>query len=156
MRQVNKLQATVDNLDFPEKGRWVDISANVSLFQSAAVAATVNYAEVFVENNKATVLVRLTASAAGTPANNIYILLPVRLTPISGISVNQPLGTAIYQDTGSNHFQGIAAYVAVITGLPAIAMFEATTNNGNAIGTTPAVTIASGDEYGIDLTFEIA
>ncbi len=155
-RQVNRLQAEIDNLVFPEKGRWVDISADVSLFQLAAVAATVNYAELFIENNKATVLVRLTATAAGTTANNIYILLPDRLTPVSGTTTTQPLGTGIFNDAGSNLYDGTIIYPADIGGLPAMALKVSTITDGNVLGVNPGIAIASGDIYGINATFEIA
>lgn len=156
IKRINDLQRQVDSLIKPEVGRWVDISASVSLYQAAAVAATVNYAKALVENKKATVLVRLTATAAGTIANNIYILLPSYLTPVSGISTTQPLGTAIYNDTGSAHYQGIAVYIALITSLPAIAMYNASTTDGNVIGTNPSIAVASGDIFSFDVTFEIS
>ncbi len=153
VKRLNDLQRQVDNLIKPELGRWVTIVP--SLYQAAAVAATVNYARAFVENKKATVMVRLTATAAGTVGNNIYILLPATLIPASGISTTQPLGTAFYLDTGTAHYQGIAAYIATVTSLPAIAMFNATTTDGNVIGVNPAVTVASGDVFSLDVTFEI-
>ncbi len=153
VKRLNELQRQVDNLIKPELGRWVTIVP--SLYQAAAVAATVNYARAFVENRKATVMVRLTATAAGTAGNNIYILLPATLIPASGILTTQPLGTAFYLDTGAAHYQGIAAYIADVGGLPAIAMFNDTTTDGNVIGVNPAVTVASGDVFSLDVTFEI-
>ncbi len=153
VKRLNDLQRQVDNLIKPELGRWVTIVP--SLYQAAAVAATVNYARAFVENKKATVMVRLTATAAGTIANNIYILLPATLIPASGITTTQPLGTAFYLDSGTAHYQGIAAYIADVGGLPAIAIFNATVTDGNVIGVNPSIAVASGDVFSFDVTFEI-
>lgn len=146
---------------FAGDGTWhqaisEDISGSVSLYQNAAVAATVNYAKAFVENKKATVIVRLTSTATGTTANNIYILLPDSLTPISGISLFQTLGTGLYLDAGTALYDGTVAYPADIGGLPAMALKESNTIDSGLIGVNPAIAIASGDIYSINLTFEIA
>lgn len=155
MRRLVKLEQDVAGLLKPEVGRWVDISASVSLYQNAAVAATVNYAKVFVGKNRATVIARLTATAAGSAGSNIYIILPDYLTPASGIASGQPLGAGQYLD-GSVHYNGNVFYVADIGGLPALALRVATVTDGNVIGTNPNIAIASSDVFSVDATFEIS
>ncbi len=152
VKRVNELQRQVDNLIKPELGRWVTIVP--SLYQAAAVAATVNYARAFVENKKATVILKLTATAAGTIANNIYALLPAIYTPLSGATSTLPLGEGIYSDGGVVYTCGVF-YLATVGGLPAFGLRVSTITDGNVIGVNPNIAVASGDVLSLDVTFEI-
>lgn len=155
-REFNRLKQQFDNLVKPEVGGWKDISADVSLYQNATVAANVNYAMAYVSNKSAIVQIRQTATAAGSAGNNIYTVLPASLTPDTGISTTTPLGTAIYLDSGTAQYVGVAAYVIDIAGNPAITMFAATITDGSAVGANPNIAIASNDVFELDLVFKIA
>ena len=152
VRRVNDLQRQVENLIKPELGRWVTIAP--SLYQAADVAKTVNYARAFVENRKATVILKLTATAAGTITNNIYALLPAIYTPASGATATLPLGEGTYVD-GAVHYTCGVFYLAIVGGLPAFGLRVATITDGNVIGVNPNIAVASGDVLSFDVTFEI-
>mgnify|MGYP001614137797 CR=1 FL=1 len=152
VKRVNDLQRQVENLIKPELGRWVTIVP--SLYQAAAVAATVNYARAFVENKKATIILKMTATAAGTVANNIYALLPAIYTPASGTTATVPLGEGTYLD-GAVHYTCGVFYLAAIGGLPAFGLRVSTITDGNVIGANPSIAVASGDVFSFDVTFEI-
>lgn len=134
-------------------GAWADFTP--SLYQSAAVAATVNYARLFLDNSKVTIICRLTATAAGTVTNNIYIIIPTTYTPASGTTSSLPLGEGTYVD-GSVYYTCGVFYLAAVGGGIAFGLRVSSVTDGNVIGVNPNIAIASNDIIAMDITFEVS
>lgn len=133
---------------------WRDISADIQLYQNGNITSTVTYAYAITLAKTTFIDVLLTATAAGTATNNIYILLPAVYTPNSGISVNKPIGVGEYLDNGSALYSGKAVYVATVSSMPAIALKIDTVTDGNVIGVNPNIAVASNDVMSLNLVFE--
>lgn len=125
-----------------------------SLYQNGDRSSSIARARYYLDDKHAIVSLLLSATAAGSAGNNVYVLLPTFLTPASGQTSALPIGVFTLFDTGSAVYHGNAVYVATASGLPAVGCQYAT--DGNVVGANPNMALASGDTVGMHLSYEVA
>lgn len=115
--------------------------------QGGAVATSAATGAYAVIGKTALVQCALTASAAGTGANNILLAsLPAAIAPKTP---NVLIGSGLYNDAG-------ALYTLVAVRASASTIHFYGYNTTDEFGVNPAITIASGDVMHVQLAYEIA
>ncbi len=154
VRRVNDLQRQVDNLIKPEKGRWVEFTP--TLYQSAAVASTSLEGAYFVDNFKVNVVAYVTATAAGTIAQDVLILVPISsiYAPRMGANFAMPVGVFDVLDQNGGFYHGYAIYNGIVSG--SLSFGGMAHLSGTPIGRTPSFALASTDIVAMDLTYRIS
>lgn len=137
---------------FRKRIGWQSFSP--TLHQSAAVGATVTDGRYRVDDGLAHVMATLTATAAGTVGNAVYIILPAYLAPATGSNSSLSLGIFSIADVGGPlWYTGFAAQHTTVGGLPAIGGIAH--GLANSIGIAPSFALASGDIISVNLKYRI-
>lgn len=123
---------------------WVDYTP--TLTQSATVTKTINNARYCQIQKTVFVQVYLIATSAGTAGNIVQIGLPLAARAANSSTT----GIGQLYDASTNTIYVVSAY---LTNTNACAFLYQT---GNPFGISPAITIASGDQLQMNLTYEIA
>lgn len=143
IRQVNKLQTTVDGLIKPEIGRWLDWSPTVD--QGGAVAATITEAQYKANRDDVRIYCQLAITGAGVAANAIIIAgWPTAINPSPGPS-SWPVGVGVIVDSGTEAYEGVVG----INSSNQLSLFSPTTNN--FVGANPSFALANGDSIYFNL-----
>jgi len=123
---------------------WVDYTP--TLVQGATITKTISNARYCQIQKTVFVQVYMIATSAGTAANILYIGLP--LNARTGNS--STTGIAQLYDASTNTIYVASAY------LDNAARCAFLYQTGNPFGVSPAITIASGDQLQMNLTYEVA
>lgn len=149
LQKLIKVEQRVEALVKPEVGRWQDWTP--AIYQNGNVASTVDFARYIVKEDLVTLVAVVTATAAGSATNNIYVLGPAALTP--QINNNHPIGAAQYAD-GSVWYSCHVVYSTTVSGQPAFGFRVNTVTDGNVIGVNPNIAVASGDIISFTAAYE--
>lgn len=147
IRQVNKLQAIVDEDVQPEVGRWITWTPTVT--QDVSVTVTVTLARYIVSEDIARILVELAVTGSGTTANPIVIGgLPTIMQPANPSS-NGVIGDFAILDNGT------AWYTGVVVPFGANDLrFRRDGASSNFVGQAPAFALANTDVISFKGTWE--
>ncbi len=127
-------------------GAWTSYTPTWT--QSAAITKTVNYAKYNQVQKTVWVSMSMAATSAGTAANAIAVSLPV--TAATSLSVAIGSGS-FYDSSPAGHYAGAAILLSSTT----VGLYTSASTTG-AVGVTPAVTVASGDQIFLSLCYEAA
>lgn len=122
---------------------WVDYTP--TLTQSATVTKTINHARYCQIQKTVIVQIFLIATSAGTASQNVAVGLP-----FTAKSTNSFIGSGFVYDANTNTMYNI---LPTADAGPTFTMFYQT---GNNFGSSPAVTLANGDQLRFQLAYEIA
>ena len=128
--------------------RWLNYIPVIGQGASTDIAKTVTYAKYKISENKVEAIVYLVSTAAGTAGSNILVTTPT--TAIITTTYGQ-YGTGEYTDSGT----AVYYCTSVLASTTSIALgANSVTTTGALIGTTPAITVASGDIFESRISYE--
>lgn len=117
--------------------------------QGVGITFTNNYSKYLVDGKTVFYNASLVATSAGTPGSLIRVTLPIAST---SATVYRVIGTATFIDVSP-----FTTYVCAVSQPTTTEIyFQNDASAGTSLGTTPAVTVASGDYINFEVTYEIA
>lgn len=151
IRQINRLQQQVDSLKKPEVGRWVDWTPTV--YQSGNVAVTVDYARVFYDKGKVTLIMEVTVTGSGTAANPIYIQGLPYDSAHNGFAFC--VGSFHVRDDSVPQNYAGSVDLRVVSSTTSLSL-RVDQTGGNGLGQNPSVGLDVDDTIGLMVSYEAA
>lgn len=146
IRQVNELQAQVDDLVKPEVPGWADWTPTVT--QSVSVAATIIYARYITIGRLVLVECRLAITGTGTAGNAILVDgIPAAIAPVHSGNQADARGTFIIFDASVGWYTG-----SLYPNSNSNIAFKI--DGGTIVGINPNFALANTDRIGFSAAWE--
>lgn len=117
--------------------------------QAAVITKTINFSRYTRIGNTVLFSGSMTATSAGTAANNVTITLPV--AALEENSIRGGIGSGIFDDVSVP-----TTYPLIASTVAGVVTFRSSGSTASAFGIAPAVTVASGDILAWSFAYEVA